>query len=262
VRILGLIATVIAGVAVIAKLLLMYRDDVVREQALSRQLLSELQPVTLGNCVLERFGEPNDGGYLMCGNLVGDAGAAYSYGISGYDGWGCDVARRAAVPVHQYDCFDIRRTTCSGGAQIFHEECVAADARNVEGRVFAPLREQISRNGDGTKRLIVKMDVEGAEWESLESTPPDVLARIDQLAIEFHGADERALRVIQRLKQSFFVVHLHFNNYSCGDGPFPSSAYEVLFVSKRVGEPDPTRPPVVPHPLDAPNDPRRPDCQP
>jgi hypothetical protein len=34
-----------------------------------RAYFEMLQPVALTNCELERFGEPNDGGYLMCGNL-------------------------------------------------------------------------------------------------------------------------------------------------------------------------------------------------
>ena len=65
-----------------------------------RQALFEmLQPVVLSNCQLERFGEAHDGGYLMCGNLLNGAQAAYSYGISGYDQWGCDVSTRLAVLV-------------------------------------------------------------------------------------------------------------------------------------------------------------------
>src|SRR5262245_15887939 len=55
-----------------------------------QQLFDLLQPVALANCQLERFGEPHDGGYLMCRNLLEDVGAGYSYGISGYDQWGCD----------------------------------------------------------------------------------------------------------------------------------------------------------------------------
>ena len=36
-----------------------------------RQALFDLlRPVALSNCKLERFGETNDGGYLMCGNLL------------------------------------------------------------------------------------------------------------------------------------------------------------------------------------------------
>ncbi len=43
-----------------------------------RTLFKMLQPVALSNCQLERFGETNDGGYLMCGNLLGQAQAGYS----------------------------------------------------------------------------------------------------------------------------------------------------------------------------------------
>ena len=64
-------------------------------------LFAELQPVELANCQLQRFGEPHDGGYLMCGNLLGSVKAGYSYGISGYDGWGCDISRTLNVRVHQ-----------------------------------------------------------------------------------------------------------------------------------------------------------------
>ena len=46
-----------------------------------RQALFDLvQPVALSNCQLERFGEKNDGGYLMCANLLREVQAGYSYG--------------------------------------------------------------------------------------------------------------------------------------------------------------------------------------
>ncbi len=67
-----------------------------------KALWLELQPVSVEGCVLERFGERGDGGYLLCGNLLEGVTAGYSYGISGYDGWGCDVATKRGVPVHQY----------------------------------------------------------------------------------------------------------------------------------------------------------------
>ncbi len=43
-----------------------------------RALFEMLQPVAISNCQLERFGEPNDGGYLMCGNLLGAVQSGYS----------------------------------------------------------------------------------------------------------------------------------------------------------------------------------------
>ena len=76
--------------------------------------------------------------------------------------------------------------------------------------------------------------------------------------------DDKHVRVMQRLRQFFEVAHIHFNNASCiGDlAPFPSWAYEVLFVSKRLALVDSSRKAGGLHPLDAPNNPSLADCQP
>jgi hypothetical protein len=256
-----------------------------------RDLLAELRPVSLANCQFERFGEPNDGGYLLCANLLGAAESAYSYGIAGYDGWGCEVSRRLNVPVHEYDCFDTRRPACPEGRPVFHPECLG-DLPTVDGagRVFDTLAHQLVKNGDARRRLIVKVDIEGAEWESLAGTPDSILQRIDQLTIEFHHpfeaplsgvmrrlrldrpltprlwiVDDRALSVIRRLKRYFHIAHVHFNNYSCtGDlSPLPGWAYEVLFVNRTIAAEDASRsdPTGNARALDAPNNPAAPDCQ-
>lgn len=39
-------------------------------------------PVPLRNCTLERIGKHNDGGYLVCANLLGNVRSAYSYGVA------------------------------------------------------------------------------------------------------------------------------------------------------------------------------------
>jgi hypothetical protein len=230
-----------------------------------RETLFELlQPVVLSNCELQRFGEPNDGGYLMCGNLLGEVEAGYSYGIANYDQWGCDIATRLRVPLHQYDCFDTRQPACRGGKTVFHAECVAETRKTEAGRLFDTLENQFARNGDATKRLVVKMDVEAAEWDSLLHASDETLQRFDQLAIELHGMHEsKHIDVLKRLKQFFHIVHVHFNNNTCVTGiePFPAWAYEVLFVSKRVGTVDTTKRWTGVHKLATPADPKRPDCQ-
>jgi hypothetical protein len=93
------------------------------------------------------------------------------------------------------------------------------------------------------------------------------------MAVEFHWLEDekfrwvqedKYLRVVRRLRQFFEVAHIHFNNASCiGDlEPFPTWAYEVLFVSKRLAVVDPSRKAGGLHPLDAPNNPSLADCQP
>ncbi|HJX81108.1 MAG TPA: hypothetical protein VJ248_03655, partial [Candidatus Udaeobacter sp.] len=155
--------------------------DVVHRTATRRlreEILAELQPVALKNCTLKRFGGANDGGYLMCENLIEPLDAAYSYGVGSNDDWGCDVSRRYHVPVHQYDCFDPARPTCDGGTFVFHNECVGDRTGNRESRFFDTLENQIRKNGDTGRRLIIKMDIEGAEWDSFFATPDALLASI------------------------------------------------------------------------------------
>ncbi len=227
-------------------------------------LFAELQPVELADCRLERFGEPNDGGYLMCGNLLGSVKAGYSYGINGYDKWGCDIASKLNVRVHQYDCFNLRRPSCSSGTTVFHPDCIGPSRQTDEkGRLFDTLENQFAANGDGASRVVVKMDVEGAEWDTLQQAPSSLLERIDQLAIEMHHlGSEQQIAVVRRLKEFFYLAHLHYNNSACADrmDPFPAIAVEALFVNKRLttaGSPLATRI----HPLDAVNNPDAPDCQ-
>jgi len=232
---------------------------------LREAILAELQPVVLKNCRLKRFGSPNDGGYLMCENLIEPLDAGYSYGVGTNDDWGCEVSRGYHVPVHEYDCFDPARPVCDGGRFIFHDECVGGRTEHRKSRFFDTLDNQIRRNGDTGRCVVIKMDIEGAEWESLLATPDELLASIPQLAMEMHGFDDpKILEVIRKLKRNFYLVNLHFNNWSCTPkaAPLPAWAYQVLWVNKRIGIVDPTVPVPAPmSPLNARDSPTWHDCQ-
>lgn len=229
------------------------------------RLLEALQPVTLQNCDLARIGGPNDGGYLMCRNLLTGLQTAYSYGIGTEDDWGCSVSVAYRVPVHQYDCFNPVKIQCKGGNLRLNPECVGASPQTHDGRPFDTLANQIARNKDTGKRMVVKMDVEGAEWDSILATPDDVLDRIDQLAMELHGIDgPKPLEALTRLKAHFHVLSLHFNNNACSPRarPLPASAYQVLLVNKRIGLVGPPKPgSPTPESLMAPDNADAPDCQ-
>ena len=253
---------VVAAGALAARPLL--RPNLTARQ-IRQQLLMELRPVTLKNCTLRRFGSPNDGGYLMCENLLGSAKSAYSYGIGPTDDWGYEISQTYGLTVHQHDCFSPPAAACPSGRSIFHDECIGPRRAMIESRIFDTLKSQISKNGDAGRTLVVKIDVEGAELASLMATPDRVLDRIDQLAMEIHGADRWFLELVRKLKRTFHVVHLHFNNQACTvlkSSPLPAWAYQVLLVNKPIGVLDPTKPaPALPNPLDAPDYAQGHDCQ-
>ena len=259
----ALVAMFVIIVAALAYLPTLGRPTVTARE-LREQLLIELRPVVLANCTMQRIGSANDGGYLMCGNLLGNVQSSYSYGIGPADDWGCEISERFNVPVHQYDCFNPPSADCARGRSVFHDECIGPKPETIDTRLFDTLTAQIAKNGDAGKTLVVKIDVEGAELASLMTTPERVLDRIDQLAMEIHGTDERFLALVRKLKKQFHLVHLHYNNQSCSVRfkPLPAWAYQVLFVNKRIGIVDPSNPSAtLPHPLDAPDDALGRDCQ-
>ena len=231
------IALVVAAFTAAAVVLINARVHQAAGRELREIILAELQPVALKNCTLKRFGSANDGGYLMCENLIAPLDAAYSYGVGTNDDWGCEVSRRYHVPVHEYDCFDPARPTCEGGRFVFHNECIGDRSGYRDSRFFDTLENQISKNGDTGRHVIIKMDIEGGEWESLLTAPDELLASIPQLAMEMHGFDNpKILEVLRKLKRNFYLVNLHFNNWSCTSraAPLPAWAYQVLWVNKRI----------------------------
>ena len=268
-RRLSVAAVLVAIAAIMSGILLSRRTGSApgalrsRGEIIRRELFAEIQPVRITNCELQRFGEPHDGGYPLCANLLGGVRAGYSYGISGYDGWGCDVSRRLRIRVHQYDCFDLREPSCPEGQTVFHGECIGTARATQDGRPFDTLSNQFARNGDAAAPLVMKIDVEGAEWDAFLLAPDSALSQIDQLDVEFHHVDHpKYVETIRRLKQFFHIAHVHYNNSSC-DGslaPFPSWAFEVLFVNKRIAMSEGAPAPAASS-VDAPNNPSAADCQ-
>jgi len=63
------------------------------------------------------------------------------------------------------------------------------------------------------------MDVEGAEWESIESASQDILMEFDQIVFELHDIEKLdnidiKIRVLQKLNENFYLHHIHGNNYA------------------------------------------------
>lgn len=202
------------------------------------ELADELRPVTLSNCEWLRVGSTNDGGYAMCGNLLAGIETAYSYGIGGNDDWGCQISSAHKIPVHQFDCFNPESGPCGKGDLRRNAECVGAKTETVDGRAFDTLANHVVRNGDTGKRMVVKMDIEGAEWQSILAAPDSLFDSIVQMPMELHGTDEQeVLDGLRKLKRHFYLVSVHFNNWRCSEhnAPFPNFAYQVLLVSKKVG---------------------------
>jgi hypothetical protein len=219
-----------------------------------------LRPHRLVRARKLRIGRPYDGGYVMLDRFDGIE-AAYSFGIADDVSWDLEVARRG-IPVHQYD-HSIPHLPEEN--PLFRWQPTRLTAV-VDDPWSATLEGLVQANGHaGSRNLLLKCDVEGAEWAVLIETPNAILAQFRQIVIELHDlgrlADPEAAGVIHRalanLTAAHHVVHVHANNYAgwnvAGGVPVPE-VIELTLVRKdegifrRSGESFPTR-------LDMPNDP-------
>jgi hypothetical protein len=119
--------------------------------------------------------------------------------------------------------------------------------------------------------LLLKIDIEGAEWDALDSVPVGVLRYFRQIAVEFHGFDryrdpewrDRATRVLHKLTAFHRLVHVHGNNFNptfgAGTGEFPYDV-EMTFALASAYRLSPSFE-SFPGPLDRPNKANMPDCE-
>ena len=90
-----------------------------------------------------------------------------------------------------------------------------------KGENLKTLGDLIIENGHTKcKNLILKMDIEGSEWDVLEEISPEVIKQFSQIAIEFHGLSnsvysdkcESIARVLKKINETHQSVHVHANS--------------------------------------------------
>ena len=185
---------------------------------------------------LVRIGRNNDGGYLML-NDFHKGGIAYSFGISN------DVSWDKAMADCGYDVFMYDHTISALPEENdrFHWEKIGVASDKTEDPQLKSLEELIFHNGHSQrKEMILKMDVEGAEWGCFSMTNSETLAQFDQIVLELHEiiqfrkCDE-ILSVLQKIYRTHQCIHVHFNNLGyCTtiDGVPYADCVEVTFVRR------------------------------
>ena len=181
------------------------------------QIIRRLEPRDVEGGQYVRLGRKNDGGYVMLnGFSSGSVDAALSFGIGNDASWDRAIGDRG-IPVLMFD-HTIER------APIAHPNCRHIRTGVTGHKAVARRRtlpELIAEGGRAeSRRLLLKMDVEGAEWDVFDQAPAAVLDQFSQMVIEFHHLtlavhDERplarVLRVLDKLNQTHQCVHVHAN---------------------------------------------------
>lgn len=206
---------------------------------------------------LIRVGNEYDGGYIMLDDFH-NAGIAYSFGISDDVSWDASMAD-AGLDVYMYD-HTIGELPEQRSSFHFFQKGIA-DSRITEK--LDTLEHFIASNGHNDKyHMILKMDVEGAEWGFLEMLNESLLEQFDQIVMEIHGLidgkmDDKILAGIIKINKTHGVVHVHANN--CGTelewkGICYTDALEVTWASRTVYDLSPVDRIELPLAIDAPCD--------
>lgn len=178
-----------------------------------RALLKTLRPRDPGKPLI-RLGPDGDGGYLVPDDLDGIS-ACFSPGVSSVSGFEFDCATRGM------DVFLADRSVDQPAEMhprfSFEKRYVGA----FNNEQFMTLDDWIGRafptaEGD----LILQMDIEGFEYETLLALSPPSLRRFRMIVVEFHNLDQLwtraffgiASRCIEKLLDSHYCVHIHPNN--------------------------------------------------
>lgn len=206
---------------------------------------------------LVRIGPDGDGGYLVPDDLEGIR-YAFSPGVSTESGFEAALADRGwrvfladysvDGPATQHAGFEFDKRFVG---------CVTDDR-------FITLDDwHAAKLGADASDLLLQMDIEGAEYETLLAASPALLRRFRVMVIEFHWLPqlwnepffELAARAFDKLLATHAVVHAHPNNccgsVTSGGLEIPRIAELTLLRRDRLRSTGyQTR---FPHPLDRPN---------
>lgn len=225
------------------------------EQAAIIDLLSYLTPCRSVRFDKIRLGCNGEGGYVMLNDFSG-VSAALSFGIAAECSWDTAMAEHE-IDVYQYDHTVEGPPTAHPRFRSFKKEIAAVPSDQTES-----LDSALAKLPSKAERVILKIDIEGSEWDTFDAATPQELARFRQIIGEFDPAwHDRARRVLAKLRSAFDVVHVHANNTAplnvIANVPVPS-VFELTLVNKAIYECHETDE-IFPTPLDQPNWNGRPD---
>jgi len=197
----------------------------------------------------QRFGGPNDGGYLVM-DQPGGYDCFLSGGVGKYVVFEEQFCTNFGIECHAFDPTVESLPSIHSGIR-FKKKGIGN--KNTESATN--LAEYLTLYKD----VFVKMDVEGSEYNWIESLSDEEIRNIKQLVIEWHNPNtKRRLACVARLAKTHVLVHIHPNNvrknFNKLAGVDVPVTFETTFVRKE-------NPPVtiipnttpLPHPLDAPN---------
>lgn len=184
------------------------------------------------NLNLIRLGRNCDGGYVMPEELINDN--LLTCGIADEISFEEDYIKRVKYPnIH---CFDgtIENFPSKNPLYSFHRKNIGA----FDNDDMISLNTIFSCFFKNQDKVVLKMDIEGAEYESFSTLSQENLAKIDCMVLEIHDIDcryDEFCSLMCKLNSELVLIHRHDNN-NCGyfihNNELFGRTYELTFVNK------------------------------
>lgn len=175
-----------------------------------------LQTCRVEGTPLVRVGGEIDGGYVMLDSLrPPTVTVGYSFGVGHDVSWDVAVAGRG-IDLFLYD-HTVKRLPEPVPRATFVRSGIRGKAPAAGQKT---IEEVLADNGHlGRRDLVLKMDIEGAEWPVLDEVSSDTLACFAQIAVEFHGMADvltpeghaRIGAALGKLAVTHQPIHVHGN---------------------------------------------------
>jgi hypothetical protein len=186
----------------------------VTEETLVRALIRKLHPINCSKQLI-RIGPKGDGGYLVPDDLEGIT-ACFSPGVSDIAGFELDCAERG-MEVYMADA-SVQRPPIDHPRFNFSRKFLGALTQGD----FISLEDWVhTATGGSGSDLLLQMDIEGYEYETILGAPKALLQRFRIVVIEFHYLEYLFsdttftfyARTFEKLLSTHTCVHIHPNNF-------------------------------------------------
>jgi hypothetical protein len=220
------------------------------------KILDMFRPLSITTPLI-RVGGDGDGGYLLPDDIEG-IDAVYSPGVAETATFESFFADRG---VESY-LIDASVTAPPIHNDRFHFQRIWLAPETVEGLSIS-LQDWLDDHTPKSRSLLLQIDIEGAEYESLLNTPTGHLDQFRIIVIELHELHSIATRMggrlisalLTKLNETHYVVHTHVNNCCAPlsvQGVLVPDVVELTFLRKDRTEVTGAFA-TVPHPLDQAN---------
>ena len=160
------------------------------------------------------LGEKSDGCYVLLDDFK-DIKIAYSFGISNMIQFDKSLADRN-IDVYMYD-HTIQQLPYTNPR--FHWRKIGITGKNTTNQELKSLEELLTINKHTfEKNMILKIDVEHCEWDSIKDLPDNILNQFKYILIEYHFRFENETKlyyqVLKKIGKNHQVFYLRCNNRS------------------------------------------------